>query len=262
MNEIRKMVALGSSFAAGPGIDPIENPDAMRSSRNYAHLLAARLRAELVDLSVSGATTATILHTPQLTANGVEFAPQIDGVPPDADLVTVTAGGNDLGFAGSMLYAAWARHQPSSEMATLLAPAFAGGIPEPTRDSTEQVAAGLAEVVSQVRLRAANARIVLVDYLTVIDPQDHIENSPFPAGETAAFLRIQNALAEGYLRATQRSGAALLSASALSAHHGLGTKTPWVFAFQPVMDKTGSSFHPNETGMRAIADALADRLSP
>lgn len=34
------IVALGSSFAAGPGLKPIANAAAKRSSVNYAHLLA------------------------------------------------------------------------------------------------------------------------------------------------------------------------------------------------------------------------------
>jgi hypothetical protein len=51
MSRYRKIIALGSSFAAGPGIEPIEDTNAMRSSRNYAHLLADRLGANLVDLS-------------------------------------------------------------------------------------------------------------------------------------------------------------------------------------------------------------------
>jgi hypothetical protein len=42
-------VALGSSFASGPGIDPILDARCGRSGSNYAHLVAARLGYELVD---------------------------------------------------------------------------------------------------------------------------------------------------------------------------------------------------------------------
>lgn len=44
-----------------------------------------------LDLSVSGAMSATIRDTPQVTMTGVEHPPQIEGVPADADLVTITA---------------------------------------------------------------------------------------------------------------------------------------------------------------------------
>lgn len=261
MSNIRKIVALGSSFAAGPGIEPVEDANAMRSSRNYAHLLADRLGATLVDMSVSGATTATILETPQLTMAGVEFPPQIDGVHADTDLVTVTAGGNDLQFAGSMLYAAWSRSQPDSPMANLLSQGFSGGIPEPTDQSINAVANGLAKIVREVRARAPHARIVLVDYVTVVGGPHQDEGWPFSTNETAAFLRIQEALIRGYEIAAERSGAELLQASKLSVTHGLGSAEPWVFAFEPSIEKTGSSFHPNDAAMSAVADALTQRLA-
>lgn len=93
MAQYHHIAALGSSFAAGPGIDPIIDQAAMRSGRNYPHLLAEQLGARLTDLTVSGATTATILGEPQITMDGTQFAPQIYGLPVDAYLVTVTAGG-------------------------------------------------------------------------------------------------------------------------------------------------------------------------
>ena len=54
-----RFVALGSSFAAGPGIAPraAGSPRrAGRSARNYAHLAAARLGLDLDDVSYSRAT--------------------------------------------------------------------------------------------------------------------------------------------------------------------------------------------------------------
>ena len=140
MSEYRQIAALGSSFAAGPGILPVEDPAAMRSTRNYAHLLADRLDADLVDLTVSGATTATILDTPQTTMTGVQYPPQIQGLPAQADLVTVTAGGNDLKFAASMLYEAWSRIEPTSPIVTMMAHEFPHGIPEPTPATIEAMA--------------------------------------------------------------------------------------------------------------------------
>ena len=96
------MVALGSSFAAGPGLEPVDDRAARRSSRNYPHLVAEALGSQLVDATVSGATTSTILDTPQRSGLR-KFPPQIDAVHPDADLVTVTAAGNDIGYIGSIL---------------------------------------------------------------------------------------------------------------------------------------------------------------
>ena len=76
----RRYVALGSSYAAGPGIDPVIDRTAGRSGRNYAHLLAQAPGAELTDATVSGATTATILNTHQRTL-GRRHPPQVRAVP-------------------------------------------------------------------------------------------------------------------------------------------------------------------------------------
>jgi hypothetical protein len=97
-----RFVALGSSYAAGPGIAPVANARALRSGRNYAHQVAERLSLELIDVTCSGATTANILTRPQRTFAGV-MRPQIEAVAADAGLVTITAGGNDIAYVGSLI---------------------------------------------------------------------------------------------------------------------------------------------------------------
>lgn len=256
MTRIERIAALGSSFAAGPGIDPVADPVAARSERNYPHQLARRLGAQLTDLTISGATIATILDSPQEMMTGTSFPPQIEGLPADAQLVTLTAGGNDLQFAGSMLFAALNRTAPQSPITEMLAPTFAHGIPEPTESATEAMAAGLERIVDEVRARTDHARVILVDYLTVLDASPSTD-LPFDADELDILLRIQTAVAAGYRLAAETSGAELLNASTLSADHGLGSDDPWVFGFDPTPEGISSSFHPNLRGMTAIAAELA-----
>ena len=65
LNTGARYVALGSSFAAGPGPGwraPGSPRRAGRSSANYAHLIAAHLGLELTDVTYSGATTRDILN--------------------------------------------------------------------------------------------------------------------------------------------------------------------------------------------------------
>jgi lysophospholipase L1-like esterase len=254
----RSIAALGSSFAAGPTIEPVVDVDAMRSARNYPHLLAQTLGAALVDLTVFGATTANILAEPQTTMTGRVFAPQIDGLPADADLVTITAGGNDLQFLGSMLFAAWSNFDPGGPMARMLGQGFAGGIPVVTAEDIDFAATGLAAIVSAVRERAPQARVVLVDYLTVVTERTNTgDDGVFTEEELPLFLRTQTGLRQAYRIVADRSGAELLAVSTTSIEHGLGSDDPWVFGFQSVMAKTAGSFHPNEAGMCAIADELS-----
>jgi len=60
-----RYVAMGSSFAAGPGIGqrvPGSPRAAGRSTGNYAHLVARRLGLDLDDVTFSGATTQDMLR--------------------------------------------------------------------------------------------------------------------------------------------------------------------------------------------------------
>ena len=233
----------------------------MRSERNYAHQLADRLGARLVDLTVAGATTANLLDTPQLMAEGVEYSPQIDGVTPDTDLVTITAGGNDLQFAGAMLFSAWHRYEPSSPIVAFLEPMFPDGIPLPTDDAVEMATDGLARVVEAARSKVPAARVMLVDYLTVLD-QGSASAAPFSGEEIDRLLVIQSALGQVFCEAAARSGAELFLASSLSSGHALGAPEPWVQPFHSVLAETGGSFHPNDAGMTAIASELERLLEP
>ncbi|WP_367127807.1 SGNH/GDSL hydrolase family protein [Saccharothrix sp. HUAS TT1] len=253
--------ALGSSFAAGPGIAPLVSADAARSGRNYPSLLAAELGAELVDLSTSGATTATILDEPQVTLTGVRFPPQVDGVPGTADLVTVTAGGNDLGFAGSLLATAWNRVEPGGPMADVVAAGFGTTIPAPTPADVDRTASGLARVVDEVRRRAPRARVVLVDYLTVIGPRtEPAPGVPFDPEEIIALRAVQEALEAACALAADRTGADLVPVSRVSRTHALGSPEPWIQPFTRDLARTAASFHPNAAGMAAVAAEVGKAL--
>src|ERR1700733_10139344 len=98
-----RYVALGSSMAAGPGIGP-PAPGAPfgsgRSARNYAHLVAQRLNLDLVDVTFSGATTAHVLAERQRSAR-----PQIEALNGSEELVTITIGGNDVGYVPLLMAA-------------------------------------------------------------------------------------------------------------------------------------------------------------
>ena len=254
-------VALGSSFAAGPAIPPVLDAAAMRSGRNYAHLLADALGAALTDATVSGATTDTIVDQPQVVADGTRFPPQLGAVTEATDLVTITAGGNDLRYAGSMMFAAWNRADPHGQIAQTLAPEYAGRQIAPTPRDVDEAAAGLARVVERVRERAPRARVVLVDYLTVIGEQTRPDpGAPFTEPEIEAFRAIQAGLEAAHARAAQHSSGELLAVSAVSRDHGLGAQQPRVSAFSRDPEHLFGSFHPNAAGMAVVAGELAALL--
>lgn len=104
-------VALGDSYSSGEGNPPFENGTdgftgvtanhdfCHRSPVAYPHILASTLQtAPLLFYACSGARTFNITTQPQ--QNGAE-PPQITepGVNPSANLITLTIGGDDAGFA-------------------------------------------------------------------------------------------------------------------------------------------------------------------
>ena len=95
-------VALGDSYAGGFGVAPYgSGPVAgcFQSTTDYPHQVAASLGLRLDDRACSGATTGNITRVPQATGVGSATASvQADALSKDTDVVTVSIGGNDLGF--------------------------------------------------------------------------------------------------------------------------------------------------------------------
>jgi lysophospholipase L1-like esterase len=83
-------VALGDSYSSGTGAGDYFDELCLRSNRAYPALLASALGSELTFAACSGATTADLLAT------------QLGRLQPDTDLVTVTIGGNDIGWADAV----------------------------------------------------------------------------------------------------------------------------------------------------------------
>src|SRR3954454_6038703 len=88
-----RYVALGDSYSAASGVLP---PDltapiqCLRSTRNYPHVLAGRIGAQLSDVTCGAADTGDYF-----AAQYPGVRPQLDAVHPDTQLVTQTIGGND-----------------------------------------------------------------------------------------------------------------------------------------------------------------------
>ena len=251
---ITKMVALGSSFAAGPGIRPVADRFAFRSTRNYAHLVSNALEAKLTDATVSGATTSTILDVPQRML-WRRFAPQIEAVTPDTDLVTVTAGGNDLNYVGDIGQAAtanWLLARRATHRFGMTMRSKQVLLPR-TAQQIEETANGLQRIVEESRRRAPKARVVLVDYLPLLD------SSSMPGGELLLrrseirhVREVASALSHAFALASERSGADLVPASRYEPGHTVGTAQPYTRGLA-LAHGSGFIFHPTVAGMEAAA---------
>lgn len=261
---INWMVALGSSFAAGPGIAPVADAAAMRSKNNYPQLVAAKLGAALIDASVSGATTNTILRTHQRRGRR-RFPPQIESVDPRLriELVTITAGGNDFGYLESLVRAASANRLTGRAISAPLGRRLRRGGSAYRSDQVDRTADGLVAIVNAVAERAPLARVLLVDYLTIIGPRTLASHTvPFSQNELDRFRDTADRLAAAFRSAEQRSVAELVPVSKLSSSHSFDAAEPWVNGLQLQFPfrRLGSSFHPNPAGMQAVSQAVLRHL--
>lgn len=258
MTEIRTIVALGSSFASGPLIDPVENRSAMRSGRNFAHQVAQRLGATLIDRTSAGATTAHILDSEQVAHDGVRLPPQIESVLPDADVLLVTAGGNNLGLLPTIISAAL-RHGRRADLIESFGAKYLPEVPVVADEQVELVISDLVDIATAVRNRAGAARVVYVDYQTILSPAT-ARLDLFADADLTALRALQESLASAFVTASQEAGADLVRASGISAEHAVGDVQPWVNALLADPASLGASFHPNLAGMTAVADAIEAAL--
>lgn len=250
------IVALGSSFAAGFGVQPVIDRAAKRSGNNYAHLLADRLSARLTDLSVSGATLENMLGEPQVLF-GNRFEPQIHGVPADADVVTITAGGNDLSYVGSMM--------ADSVRAYLLGRLLMPSAPQAAPLDADTVTERLVALIDKIIEKAPQARIFLVGYLTIIGPDARAGvDVAFDESRVRFHQEVADILNTAYLRAgkARPDKVTFIDMAHKSVGHGLGSAYPWVDPLSIAGILMGKPcFHPNLDGMQAVADVLYKVLS-
>jgi lysophospholipase L1-like esterase len=88
--EPTRYVALGDSYSSGTGTGEYFDEECLRSAKAYPQLLATGLNADLDFEACSGATTNDLLTK------------QLGSLDAETDIVTVTIGGNDIGWADAI----------------------------------------------------------------------------------------------------------------------------------------------------------------
>jgi lysophospholipase L1-like esterase len=246
-----RYVALGSSMAAGPGIRPAADGSprrALRSARNYAHLVAESLDLYLEDVTYSGATTANVLTEPQ---NGAP--PQISALDGSEALVTVTIGGNDVGYVPLLLAACapqWAHRAP------VIGTRLHAMLDRETRDrALDEVRDALHQVGRTVRRCAPHARVLFVDYLTLLPPEGG-GAEPLSTKHAALGRHVASVLETLTAEAAVANDCEIVRAGEASRAHHAWSAEPWTTGLSLPLPGRPAPFHPNEAGMRAVADLL------
>lgn len=253
-------VSLGDSYAAGPLIPDQVNLGCLRSDHNYPSLTAASLGSSaFADASCSGATTDDMT---QSQANGpiTVNSPQFDALGSGDSLVTLTIGGNDIGFVNIILTCA---------TESLLSPFGDPCTQHYTAGGTDQLAAQInatapkvAAVLQAIHQRAPQAEVVVVGYPDILPEYN---NGCWPL-EPIAYGDVS------YLRATEKRLNAMLAATAAAnGAHYVDTYTPtighdicklpgtkWFEGLIPLA--AAAPFHPNAKGEAAMAAAVESTL--
>jgi lysophospholipase L1-like esterase len=240
-------VALGSSFAAGIGLGP-RAPGSplvcMRSTNGYPQQLAKLTGLSLVDMTCSASTTEHILHGGQ-----VFLGPQLAAIGPDTRLVTITSGGNDVGYIADLMFA--------TGRAPLGPLVWKGPKPLERRDFAK-VGENFVGIVAEIRRRAPAAKVVLVSYPTVLPSQGACAAVGVGPGQADISRAVAARLLEATRTAAERSGALFVDMTAAGVGHDACSSVPWVNGAAPT---AGVAFHPNAAGAKATAEVVFRAIS-
>jgi lysophospholipase L1-like esterase len=185
-------------------------------------------------VSCNGATTDNILNTPQGSA-----ALQIDAVTRDTALVTVTIGGNDIGFTASTF--ACAGKSPGAHCTANLDQTM-------INKAVDQLPARLGATLAAIKDKAPQAVIVLVTYPRVF-PADATSCSELQlsADDTAFLAALGQKLEDAFVSVTSNRHSLIADAYVRAEGHGPCAATErWVNGAKVADD--GIRFHPTAKG--------------
>jgi lysophospholipase L1-like esterase len=245
-------------MAAGPGISPRAHRAPRwsgRSARNYPHLLAERMNLELVDVTFSGATTAHVIADRQHGA-----PPQIAALDGSEALVTITVGGNDVGYVPLLMAAALPR---LARRLPLLGTRIGEMLDRDALDrALAEVFDSLCAVGKAVRERAPQARVFFVDYLTMLPPAG-VSAAPLSQADAELGRHVAATLERLTADAASATGCEVAGAAAASRQHHAWSAEPWTTTpakYIVPLPGRPAPLHPNSSGMRAVAEVVAAQL--
>lgn len=252
-------VALGDSFTAAPFVPTTDAAGGcFRSSSNYPSLVAAQLRATLVDVSCSGADTTDIVGRQTFSYSDEVAPPQIEAVSPRADLVTIGIGGNDGQLFRTLVHeCTWLTQEGSGETPCLDRLEERFGDPG---TALEEVGRHVEETLRKLRRAAPEATLALVGYPRLVDPQQGCRLIPLTPADRRTVARLERTLNDVLARAAADAGAEYVDMHPVSRGHEICSDDPWVNGIDTDEDRA-LAFHPYAAGQRAVAEQIVGLLA-
>ena len=162
-NAADEMVALGDSYAAGPLIPaPIPPFGCLKSTSNYGRLASIQLGASPYrDATCSGAETED-MTAPQGVSPRPN-PPQFDRLTATTTLVTITIGGNDIGFSG-IAQDCFSQNNTGTPCQDRYVTASGDEISQNIQETRPKVDA----VLQGIHTRSPNAQVLVVNYAGIL----------------------------------------------------------------------------------------------
>ncbi len=246
-------VSLGDSYVAGPLIpNPLPPYGCLKSDHNYPHLAAPAIGLPLLDPSCSGAKTDDMTNPQAIDFDGPN-PPQFNALDAGTAIVSVTIGGNDIGFSEIL--------QSCVTVNPFSAPCkrkYNSGGQDVLAERITATAPKVAAVLEGIDARAPAASVYVVNYAAILPETGYGCWPQMPLGfADVPYLRAKQKQLNAML-ATQAAahGDTLVDWYAASIGHD-ACKSPlvrWVEPLVPV--NPAAPVHPNRRGMRGAANAL------
>ncbi|HEU5159613.1 MAG TPA: SGNH/GDSL hydrolase family protein [Streptosporangiaceae bacterium] len=259
-------VALGDSYSAGEGAyeipaDLAPGNRCHRTSRAYFHAIADTFpfRRGSAFWACSGATTGDILR------GGHGQPPQLSRVTADTSLVTLSIGGNDIGFA--RVLAGCVVRFPWSEGCQ----AQGAQIDAKMR----ALRAALRDVLGKIVVAAPLARVIVVGYPRIFSETSGQDFDNIGIGDQR-WLNLRARALDDLIRevalAADRQIVAAYGAGSVEyvdafdafAGHEIGAKDPFVNGLDvdlSALSAEARSFHPNAGGYRRLAQLVTRQIT-
>ena len=239
-------VAFGDSYTAGIGapnfgFSPLYPPgQCAQAAPGYVDVLDQRADVQLAANAACAGWTAAMVPIQ------VETAYAVGPLNAGTDLVTITAGANDVNFINALL-ACLTDTEENCRTAVNAAESVA----------TAVVPAVLAQAYGAIQAKAPNATIAALGYPHLFAPE-------FAGGALVENIEIFNAgtdtLNKVIRNAARSSGAVFVDVTDDFAGHGIGSEDPWI-NFNPADPVFGTNFHPTAEGYeKGYAAAVVEEV--
>ncbi|GAA1744364.1 SGNH/GDSL hydrolase family protein [Nostocoides vanveenii] len=223
-------VALGDSYAAGVGGGPSHGA-CWRADAGYPVLVGRRLGLPVAYNACLGATIADVL------------AHHLDALGPQTSHVSITVGGNDIGFVPVLIAAAepaWMSNSDTAIDAALIT-------------MRRSLPGRLDGLFAEVTRRAPGAQVVVSGYPALFMGEDCSPFTFFSAHEMTRLNDAADELRSIIAAATRRAGFGLARVASSFVGHAVCSYAEWI---NGVSWPVEASFHPNALGHKAYADLV------